>query len=99
MAIGGEKEVTAATEHVDIRAVGVISSNPAFRMNEGLEGGVYVALKGRVPVRVIGKIKKGEPIGTSTTSGVGKCKLFNHFAIALETKTTEEEGVIEALIL
>jgi hypothetical protein len=98
MAIGGEKEVTAASV-VDFRAIGVISSNPAFRMNEDLEGGVYVALKGRVPVRVKGAIKKGHPIGTSDTLGVGRHNPRNHFAIALETKTTEEESVIEALIL
>jgi len=98
MAIGGEKEVTAASD-VDFRAIGVISLKPAFRMNENLENGVYVALKGRVPVRVKGEIKKGQPIGTSDTLGVGKLNARNHFAIALETKTTEEEGVIEALIL
>ena len=98
MAIGGEKEVTAASD-VDFRAIGVISSNPAFRMNEGLIDGVYVALKGRVPVRVKGAIRKGQPIGTSNTLGVGEYNVVNHFAIALETKTTEEEGVIEALIL
>jgi hypothetical protein len=98
MAIGGEKEVTAASD-VDFRAVGVISLKPAYRMNDELEGGVYVALKGRVPVRVKGAIKKGQPIGTSDTLGVGKHNAVNHFAIALETKTTEEESVIEALIL
>jgi len=98
MAIGGEKEITAASV-VDFRAIGVISLKPAFRMNEGLEDGVYVALKGRVPVRVKGAIKKGHPIGTSDTLGVGRHNPRNHFAIALETKTTEEESVIEALIL
>lgn len=98
MAIGGEKEVTAAS-HVDFRAIGVISLKPAYTMNEGLEGGVYIALKGRVPVRVKGMIKKGQPIGTGRSLGVGEYNVVNHFAIALETKTTEEEGVIEALIL
>jgi len=99
MMIGGEKEVTASKWGK--RAIGVISTNPAYMMNKDLEGGVYVALKGRVPVKVIGRIKKGEELiaannGCATmavphASGV--------FAVALETNDDEGVKIIEALVL
>jgi hypothetical protein len=56
--IGGEKEITAAT--YGDRAIGIVSGKPGFIMNSHLEGGTLVALKGRVPVKVQGKVKKGE---------------------------------------
>ena len=97
--IGGEKEITASTWGK--RAIGVISTNPAYMMNSELEGGVYVALKGRVPVKVIGRIKKGENLiaannGCATmavphASGV--------FAVALESNDDEGVKTIEALVL
>ena len=42
--------------------LGVMSENPAFRMNDLLEDGHYVALKGRVPCYVQGPVKKGETL-------------------------------------
>lgn len=58
---GGEYEVTLAT--VATRKVaGVISSNPAYLMNSSLVGEnvVEVALTGRVPVKILGKVSKGD---------------------------------------
>jgi hypothetical protein len=97
MTVGGEKEVTAC--RVFSRAIGVISENPAFKMNSDLEGGVYVALKGRVPVRVVGPVEKGDELvptedGNAYASGNGKV-----FAIALEGKTGAEVKLVEAVIL
>jgi hypothetical protein len=99
MVIGGEKEVTASSWGK--RAIGVVSTNPAFMMNKDLEGGTYVALKGRVPVKVIGRIKKGDELiaadnGCATmavphASGV--------FAVALESSDDSGVKVIEALVL
>jgi hypothetical protein len=97
MTVGGEKEITAC--RVYSRAIGVISENPAFRMNEDLEGGVFVALKGRVPVRVVGPVEKGDELvptedGNAYASGNGKV-----FAIALESKSGAEVKLVEAVIL
>jgi hypothetical protein len=97
MTVGGEKEVTAC--RVYSRAIGVISENPAFKMNSELEGGVYVALKGRVPVRVVGPVEKGDELvptedGNAYASGNGKV-----FAIALESKSGAEVKLVEAVIL
>lgn len=97
--VGGEKEVTAYTALDYIRALGTISDKPAYLMNKDLEGGVPVALKGRVPVRVLGPVKKGQGLGASAISGVASMNAINYFAVALEDYMEYNEGVIEAVIL
>ena len=57
--VGGTAEVTASQP--GSMPVGVISEKPAFLMNS--EGdGQAIALKGRVPVKVIGTVNKGDII-------------------------------------
>lgn len=98
VSVGGEKEVTAC--QTGDRAVGIVSANPAYMMNSELEGGTYIALKGRVPCKVIGPVKKGDRL-TAGSNGcaitVNECK--DVFAIALED--SEDNGIktIEALVL
>jgi hypothetical protein len=99
MVIGGEKEITACSQNQ--RAIGVISDNPAFMMNKDLEGGVYVALKGRVPVKVIGQIKKGQDLIAADNGCAMMAPLDSSrvFAVALETSDDEGIKIIEALVL
>jgi hypothetical protein len=97
--IGGEKEITAVTWGK--RAIGVVSTNPAYMMNSELEGGIYIALKGRVPVKVIGRIKKGDDL-ISANNGCAMMSVphaSNVFAVALESSDDEGVKTIEALIL
>jgi hypothetical protein len=98
VAIGGEKEVTACT--VGDRAIGVISANPAYMMNSGLEGGTYVALKGRVPCKVVGPIMKGQRLiaGSNGAAQVAHTST-DVFAIALESNDDIAEKTIEVLVL
>ena len=61
VAFGGEFEVTAAEDGT--RAVaGIVSTNPAYLMNSECQGTyvVALALQGRVPCKVRGKIRKGD---------------------------------------
>lgn len=97
--IGGEKEITASSWGQ--RAIGTISENPAFMMNKDLEGGVYVALKGRVPVKVSGAVKKGDRLiaGNNGTATAAVPHANDVFAIALETNSEVDVKVIEAVIL
>jgi hypothetical protein len=93
--VGGEKEVTEC--FVGKRALGVISDRPAFLMNSQAKG-QPVALKGRVKVKVVGAVKKGDELvagngGFATTISEEFTKVF---AIALEDN---EKGIIEAIIL
>jgi hypothetical protein len=70
LSFGGPQEVTMSTSALDSAVAGVVSTNPAYAMNQALEGGVYVALAGRVPCKVIGPIKKGNLLVTSNLPGV-----------------------------
>jgi hypothetical protein len=71
---GGQAEVTADHMDHDVRAAGVISTDPAYIMNAGLQGlhVVEVALSGRVPCLVIGPVNKGDRIVCSHVPGVGR---------------------------
>jgi hypothetical protein len=96
--VGGEAEVTASI--AGQRAIGIVSANPAFMMNKDLEGGTYIALKGRVPVKVTGSVKKGDRL----TAGDNGCAVVTNeckdvFAIALESSDNAGIKLIEAVVL
>lgn len=70
--IGGSKEITVTGKRADVAVAGVVSAHPAFRMNEAVgENNThpYVALKGRIPCKVTGKISKGQLLVTSAKKG------------------------------
>ena len=99
VAVGGEKEVTAA-KYGD-RAIGVVSANPAFMMNKDLEGGTYIALKGRVPVKVTGAVRKGQRL-VAANNGTAEAAVPHAndvFAIALESSDNTDVKLIEAIVL
>jgi hypothetical protein len=41
---------------------GIVSTAPGMKLNTELEGGTYIALKGRVPVKIYGNAIKGQYI-------------------------------------
>ena len=61
---GGNKEITISSFSQDTRVAGVVSTAPAYLMNNKSEG-VAVALLGKVPVKVHGIIEKGDLLTTS----------------------------------
>jgi hypothetical protein len=98
VSVGGSAEVTAST--AGDRAIGVVSANPAFMMNKDLEGGTYIALKGRVPVKVVGPVKKGQRLTAAdngTATAINECK--DVFAVALEDSADAGVKLVEAIIL
>ena len=101
---GGNKEITVSTEVADERVAGAISTNPAHLMNAEMAG-LPVALRGRIPVNVIGPVTKGDSLVTSPTAGyaqsVGRSRLYGQavFAKALETNLEDGEKLIIAVIL
>ena len=101
--IGGEEEVTASTGESNHSILGVVSAYPAYLMNNQLENGIPVALKGRVPVKVGGTIKKGDRlVGAPEGHGVADNEACRSFAIALgDFKATKKNptGIVEAVIL
>lgn len=61
VSFGGSFEVTQSLTDNDPYVAGVVSTNPAYLMNSGLESDhiVAVALVGRVPCRVTGLVVRG----------------------------------------
>ena len=97
MAVGGVAEVTAADGYNAHSVIGVVSEKPAYLMNSDLQGGTAIALKGRVPVKVLGVAKKGDRLAPSMTPGyaeVNNSKDAWSFAIALEDGSLMVEAVI-----
>lgn len=97
--IGGAKEVTASD--VNTRAIGVVSADPAFMMNKDLEGGTYIALKGRVPCKTYGSVQKGDRLvaGPGGTAMAAHGNYANVFAIALAATGERADDTIEVLVL
>ena len=71
LVFGGDKEVTLTNIKGDTRVAGVVSNTAAFVMYDACPGFKnLVALQGRVPCKVVGKIKKGDMLVTSGIAGV-----------------------------
>jgi len=68
LVFGGEQEVTLSTESDSFRVAGVVTTNPAYTMNNECEGEhvATIALQGRAPVKVTGPVYKGDLLVSST---------------------------------
>jgi len=104
--LGGAKEITRASSELSDEVFGVISTRAAYLMNAGAGSDAThppVAMSGRVPVRVIGTVNKGDRL-VSAGNGLARAALktevnnFNVIGRALETKYSEEEGTVEAIV-
>jgi hypothetical protein len=104
--LGGVKEITRSTTDLSENVFGVISTRPAYTMNGGAgEDDTHpkVAMTGRVPVKVIGYIKKGDRLvsageGLARSAAPGEATAFNTIGRALVDKHTPESGTIEAIV-
>jgi hypothetical protein len=105
--LGGIFEITATRSAYSLNVFGVISDKPAFAMNSGAGTNnthPYVALSGRVPVKVIGQINKGDRLVSSQVMGHAMAAVdpINDWrwviGRALENKINDEPGIIEAVV-
>jgi hypothetical protein len=104
--LGGAKEITRATNDLSEQVFGVISTNPAFMMNGGAgEDDTHpaVAMTGRVPVKVVGRVRKGDRLvsagdGVARAAQPGEATAFNVIGRSLVDKATPESGTIEAIV-
>jgi len=99
---GGDKEVTECAHDMCSRVAGVVSTNPAYLMNSGLEGEhtVELALTGRVPTKVRGPIQKGDLIvsaGDGHARAEGLPQVGTVIGKALED-FNGDTGVIEVVV-
>ena len=103
--VGGEFEVTATDGEHNHSVLGVISAYPAYLMNNQLENGIPVALKGRVPVKVKGSVNKGDRlVGGPEGHAEANNDSPHGFAIALESFEAKKSGkgrygIVEAVVL
>lgn len=101
---GGEFEITK-TKKNDKNVFGVISTNPGVVLNKKEMKGQKIALVGRVPVRVIGKVNKFDKLTTSYIPGVAKKKTLLDVLLlkptigrALHTDTNDNEKLVESVV-
>jgi hypothetical protein len=104
--LGGTKEITRSTVDLSENVFGVISTRPAYTMNGGAgEDDTHpaVAMTGRVPVKCVGTIRKGDRLvsageGVARAAQPGEATAFNVIGRSLENKHTPELGTIEAIV-
>jgi hypothetical protein len=99
---GGPVEVTACFRFEDHAVVGVVSTNPAYLMNNSLENGTPIALTGRVPVKVAGYVKPGDLLVTSSIPGHATVNNAPNAGTILGkaiTGNNDGAGIVEALII
>jgi hypothetical protein len=102
---GGEQEITTTSIMADVSVAGVISQEPAYLMNSESTG-LAVALRGKVPVKVLGSVKKGDLLITASTPGhaqaVNSLTTYNSIAVfakSLETNTDPGAKMVMAVII
>ena len=109
VALGGAEEITQVNEEGSDEVFGVISSldQAAFKMNGGAgndDTHPYIAMTGRVDVKVIGSVNKGDRLISASVPGYAKaatkaeCTAFNVIGRALTGKTEAGQGSVLAAV-
>ena len=104
--LGGIKEVTKSVTELSDNVFGVVSTRAAFLMNGGAgedETHPPIAMTGRVPVRTVGTVKKGDRLvaagnGFARAALPGEATAFNVIGRALEDKMSTAEGMVESIV-
>lgn len=102
---GGAYEVTTTGHFADTAVAGVVSTAPGYLMNSEETHGIPIALRGKVPTKVMGPVRKGDLLVTSATPGyaesVGKDVKYGAavFAKSLDENLTAGPKIINAVIL
>jgi hypothetical protein len=109
VALGGAEEITQVNEEGSDEVFGVVSSldQAAFKMN-GAAGNddthPYIAMTGRVDVKVIGTVNKGDRLISASVPGYARaatkaeCTAFNVIGRALTSKSEAGQGSVLAAV-
>jgi hypothetical protein len=109
VALGGAQEITQVNEEASDEVFGVVSSieQAAFKMNGGAGNDAthpYIAMTGRVDVKVIGTVNKGDRLISASVPGYARaaikseCTAFNVIGRALTSKTEAGQGSVLAAV-
>ena len=96
---GGDREITISNINGSQYVAGVVSTNPAYMMNSDADG-LYIALVGRVPCKVTGRVRKGQMMvsnGDGTARGENNPIMGSVIGKALEN-FSGGTGVIEVVV-
>jgi hypothetical protein len=104
--LGGTKEITSAVDELSDNVFGVISEKAAFLMNDAAGSNDThppVAVNGRVPVKVIGRVRKGDRLvaagnGLARSGAKNELTPWNVIGRSLEDKSSSDEGFVEAIV-
>jgi hypothetical protein len=104
--LGGAQEITAVQYDLSEDIFGVISNTAAYLMNAGAGSDVThpaVAVSGRVEVKVVGKVFKGDRLvsagdGIARSAKPGEATSFNTIGRALTDKTDDGVGYVESFV-
>jgi len=104
--LGGMNEITKVTSDLSDNVFGVISTRAAYLMNSAAGNDQThppVAMTGRVPVKVIGQINKGDRLvsagnGYARSAQPGEASAFNVIGRSLTVKADTGEGTVEAIV-
>ena len=106
LALGGSAEVTLEEDDLSEEVFGVVSTQPGYVMNAQAGNDALhpaIAVSGRVPVRVIGRVKKGDRLvsagnGLARAGAKSELTSFNVIGRALEDKNDTAEGIVNAIV-
>jgi hypothetical protein len=104
--LGGTAEITRVTTDLSENVFGVISTRAAYLMNSAAgEDATHppVAMTGRVPVKTVGQVRKGDRLvsagnGLARAAKSGEATAFNVIGRSLQDKTDNGEGTVEAIV-
>ena len=104
--LGGSAEITRVTDDLSEKVLGVISTRAAYLMNSGAgsdETHPPVAMTGRVPVKVVGQVRRGDRLvaagaGQARVAEPGEATAFNVIGRSLQDKFSAEAGTVEAIV-
>jgi len=104
--MGGPAEITKVGAELSDNVFGVISTNAAYLMNAGAGTDVThppIAMSGRVPVKVVGTVKKGDRLvsagnGCARAGSKAEITPWNVIGRSLVDKLDADEGIIEAIV-
>jgi hypothetical protein len=104
--LGGSQEITRSNDDLSDKVFGVISTRAAYLMNGNAGTDAThppVAMTGRVPVRVVGIVRKGDRLvsagnGLARSAQVGEITAFNVIGRSLVEKLDANEGMVEAIV-
>lgn len=86
-------EPASSSQH----CIGVVSTDPAYMMNSEAEG-QYIGLKGRLPVRVKGPVKKGQPVYAWEDGVCSTVATTALVGVALESNDSADEKLVECVL-